>query len=194
MKKYLKVIIGILFTIELYGCASPAPKMNLSVPIETKVIQKEDKALVYFIRPELLGFKVHAAIYDGDTFVGFVPYKQKLPYEAEPGEHRFMVVSEAVDFMKADLLAGKTYYIQVMPRMGMWRARFSLAPITKDQLGTEKVKKWISEARLIKNNDLAYKWADDNHDSVLTKKSAYLKKWLEKDENDRPFLKPSDGE
>ncbi len=56
-----------------------APKMNLSIPVGNEInLQKDDKALVYFIRPDKLGFKIHAAVYDDETFIGFVPYNQKL--------------------------------------------------------------------------------------------------------------------
>ena len=193
MNKGIKVITVVILTAGLFGCATP--RMNLSVPIDTTDIAiKEDKALVYFIRPNSLGFKIHAAVYDDENFIGFVPYNQKLPYAAKPGEHLFMVVSEAADFMQANLLPGKTYYVQVVPRMGAWRARFSLAPFTKDQLGSDKVRKWIEEARLIKNNDSAYQWASNNHDSVLKKKMVYFEKWQSKDEDRRPILKANDGE
>lgn len=192
MNKYVNVVVCLAFAVGLYGCATP--RMNLSVPIETNVTLKADKALVYFIRPEVLGFQIHAAVYDDNKFIGFVPYNQKLPYLTEPGEHIFMVVSEAADFMKANLLPGKTYYAQIEPRMGVWRARFSLAPVTKEQLGNEKFRKWIAEARLIDNNDLAYQWADNNHESVLKKKEEYFKIWLSKDEANRPLLQSSDSE
>ncbi len=45
-----------------------------------------------------------------------------------------MVVSEAADFAKADVEAGKTYYVLVTPRMGWWKARFSLRPLMREQL------------------------------------------------------------
>ena len=174
------------------GCA--APTMNLSVPVTESLTPDGDKALVYFIRPKKLGFKIHAAVYNDETFIGFVPYGQKLPYLADPGEHLFMVVSEAADFMKADLAAGKTYYVEVVPRMGAWRARFSLSPYTQEALKTDTVQKFIGEARLINNNEKAYQWADNNHDSVLEKKETYYQKWLLKDESARPFLKQDDCE
>ena len=191
MKNGIKLIAIILLAAGLFGCATP--RMNLSVPIDNNINLQDDKALVYFIRPSSLGFKIHAAVYDDETFVGFVPYNQKLPYAAEPGEHLFMVVSEAADFMKANLLPGKTYYVQVVPRMGVWRARFSLAPFTKDQLESDKVRGWIEASRLINNNDSAYQWAVNNHDSVLHKKQVYLEKWQSKNENQRPILKMNDG-
>ncbi len=192
MNKTIKVIAVVILAAGLFGCATPS--MNLSVPIDTDIALENDKALVYFIRPTSLGFKIHAAVYDDDKFIGFVPYNQKLPYLAESGDHLFMVVSEAADFMKANLLPGKTYYVQVEPRMGAWRARFSLVPVTKDQLGTDKVQKLINKARLIKNSDSAYQWASDNHDDVLKKKKVYLEKWQSKDEDQRPMLKAIDSE
>lgn len=187
MKRIMNVLLLIVLLTWLAGCASP--KMNLSVPIATDVKVEQDKALVYFIRPSSLGFKVHAAVYDDEKFIGMVPFNQKLPYVAEPGEHLFMVVSEAADFIKADLLPGKTYYIKVIPRMGAWRARFSLAPVTKEDFANPEVQKWIKDARLIQNNDDAYKWAKENHPSVLNKKKVYFEKWMSKPENDRSFLK-----
>jgi hypothetical protein len=192
MKRYLYAISIIFIISGLFGCASP--KMNLSVPVSSVVKAEQDKVLVYFIRPSSLGFKVHAAVYDDENFIGIMPYNQKLPYLAKPGEHLFMVVSEAADFLKADLLPGKTYYIKVIPRMGAWRARFSLAPVTKEDYANPEVQKWIKDARLIQNNDEAYKWAKDNHPSVLNKKKAYLEKWMSKPESDRPILKQTDYE
>ena len=88
----LVVLIG------LTGCASP--KMNMPIPVD-KVIQPiRAKAIVYFVRPRKDGYAVHSLIFDGDKFVGFVPYGKKLPYLAVPGEHIFMIISESADFMK----------------------------------------------------------------------------------------------
>ncbi len=199
MRKCIEVIVVVILAVVLSGCAliykaNSKPRMNLSVPIDTDIAVEEDKALVYFIRPNFAGYESHAAVYDDDKFIGFVPYKQKLPYVVEPGEYLFMVVSEVADFMKADLLPGKTYYVQVVPRMGAFRARYSLAPITKSQLDTEEVRKWINEARLIKNKDEAYNWATNNHESVLKKKKVYFQKWKAKPEDQQPLLKAVDGE
>ncbi|MBN2418403.1 MAG: hypothetical protein JXL81_03385 [Deltaproteobacteria bacterium] len=191
MKRFVKYV-GVLLLLILAGCASP--RMNLSVPVNTIISPDKDKALVYFIRPEKIGFKIHAAVYDDAEFIGFVPYNQKLPYLAEPGRHLFMVVSEAADFMEADLLPGKTYYVKVRPRMGAWRARFSLAPITKELLQTKDFKKELNKARLINNDEKAYKWAAENRSSVLNKKSSYYEKWMTKDKSERPFLMKDDCE
>ncbi|MGL1936853.1 MAG: hypothetical protein OCD01_17630 [Fibrobacterales bacterium] len=182
-KHLLILIISILF----FGCA--APRMNLSQVVTNEPSIQEDQSLVYFIRPSKVGYAVHSAVYDDSEFIGFVPYQQKLPYITKPGKHRFMVVSEAADFIDADLLPGKTYYIRVVPRMGFWRARFSLSAVTKRQ-HNGVAKDWIENARLIKNNSKAKQWANENSDSVKKKEAAYLKKWLSKEY--RPVVMPED--
>ncbi len=187
----LRSILCAFVAISLFGCA--APNMKLSQPTSTTVTATAEKALIYFIRPQQLGFLINAAVYDGDEFIGLTPYDQKLPYLASPGEHRFMVVSEAADFMDANVLSGKTYYVEVLPRMGAWRARFSLGPVTKEELKTDKVKTHIEKAQLIENRPEAYTWAKENNASVLKKKEEYLKKWLEKDKGLQPFLMPDDS-
>ncbi|MEJ2542431.1 MAG: hypothetical protein P8Y99_00015 [Calditrichaceae bacterium] len=185
------LIIG-LISVLMIGCA--APNMKFSVPSTATIDQPEDKALVYFIRPSNLGYKINAAIYDDENFIGFVPYNQKLPYFAEPGTHLFMVVSEAADFINAELAAGKTYYIKVIPRMGMWRARFSLGAITKEDLQKKEVQQWISTCRLIENKDSADRWAEENEPSVSNKRQAYLEKWNARGDENQPTLNIDDCE
>ncbi|MBI5203401.1 MAG: hypothetical protein HZA11_00620 [Nitrospirae bacterium] len=190
-KMIFRKMIYVFFALSLFGCATP--NMKLSQTSNMSIAVKQDKALIYFIRPEPLGYLINAAVYDGEEFIGFIPYKKRLPYFASPGEHRFMVISEAADFMDANVLSGKTYYVQVFPRMGAWRARFSLGPITKEELQIDKVKTWINESQLIENKPEAYEWAKENRASVLEKKEAYLKKWLEKDRAKQRFLEPDDA-
>lgn len=193
MKNLLGALLIAGATLAAVGCVTPAPNMKFSEVTNEAASPAPDQALVYFIRPNQLGFVVTAAVYDGDEFVGFVPYNQKLPYLTKPGEHMFMVVSEAADFMRADLQAGKTYYARVVPRMGAWRARFSLDPISADELNSGKAKQWIEEATPIKNSPGAYQWAQDNKPSVMSKKEKYFEAWRSKDPSKQPYLKASDG-
>jgi hypothetical protein len=102
-------IVFVFCVVLLAGCASP--NMRLSEPGNVVEVPPPDKALVAFIRPDIYAHSTNAVVYDGDEFVGVVPYAQKYAYLAEPGEYMFMVVSEAADFLKADLLPGKKYYI-----------------------------------------------------------------------------------
>lgn len=183
----LMLIIGLLV-----GCAG-TPNMTHSIYGGEVTKPEQGKALVIFMRPSMLGFLINAAVYDDEKFIGIVPYQSKLAYMADPGEHRLMVVSEAADFMKAELEAGKTYYALVQPRMGAWRARFSLEPVTSAQLSGDEFKQWLTEGKFVKNGESAYMWSKNSHDSVLDKKAKYLPVWMQKTEAERPFLRKEDG-
>lgn len=194
MNRRWMLLLTLLAATVLGGCVTPEPNMRLSEVVTAPVEPAPNKALVYFIRPSQLGYPAHAAVYDGDEFIGFAPYRQKLAYQAAAGEHLFMVVSEAADFMTADLVAGRTYYVQVVPRMGAWRARFSLWAVTKADLQTDEVRGWIDAASPVKNKQEAYDWAKNNAPSVNKKRDAYYAKWITKADNLRPHLKAEDGE
>lgn len=64
--------------------------------------------------------------------------KEKFVYEVDPGEYVFMVNTEAADFLKAKVIAGKIYYISMYSRFGVWEARYSFFPQRQaDFLGKE---------------------------------------------------------
>jgi len=190
----LKLTYGlalILLTGMLGACASPNMlHSDLSQPV---TVPESGKAMVVFMRPSSLGFPIHASVFDDEKFVGMVPYNSKIAYMADPGTHQFMVISEAADFMKADLVAGKTYYAIVDPRMGAWRARFSLVPVHRQDINSSDVQDCIKNCQFVVNKASAPVWADMNKPSILDKKAKYYEIWMEKDESDRPYLRSEDG-
>jgi len=128
---------ALILVVLLAGCAGPITHMR-EAPGGVSTAPPPGKAVVVFLRPSSLGFAIASSVYElkagGDAFVGIVPAKRKLVYVTDPGSTRFMVVSEAADFMAAELEGGKTYYALVTPRMGAWKARFSLRPVTAGEL------------------------------------------------------------
>lgn len=149
-------------------------------------VPEEGKALVVFMRASFVGSAISASVYDApdsDTqFIGVVQNKQKIAYQATPGPHRFMVIAENADFMDANLEAGKTYYVLVSPRMGVWKARFSLFPIRQDSadeynLKSADFKAWQAKTDFVVTAPDGQAWYEDHKDSVAEKKADYLKKW-----------------
>lgn len=149
-------------------------------------VPEEGKALVVFMRASFVGSAISASVYDApdsDThFIGVVQNKQKIAYQATPGPHRFMVIAENADFMDANLEAGKTYYVLISPRMGVWKARFSLFPIHQDSadeynLKSADFREWQAKTYFIVTAPDGQAWYEDNKDSVAEKKADYLKKW-----------------
>lgn len=180
----------------LAACAGPVGHMReLPVDQQPATAPPAGKAAVVFMRPSSLGFAVASSVFqlkpDGDVFVGIVPAKRKLVYYVDPGSTRFMVISEAADFMAADLQAGRTYYALVTPRMGVWKARFSLRPLTAEELGGEEFSGWFKECTYIENTPASHNWSKQHWDDIQEKKVKYLEKWEPR--TDKPFLRAQDG-
>jgi len=150
-----------------------------------------DKALVVFMRPKKIAGYVSSVIFDDQALVAVLMDYTYAAYQTTPGKHRFMVVSEAADFMDADLEAGKVYFGLVNVRMGVWRGRFSLVPVTPHDKDWQHVRKWLSGSRRVTLNTAGMSWGQDHAHSVQQKHDAFLPKWLAK--NERPTLYQEDG-
>jgi hypothetical protein len=103
--------------------------------------------------------------------------------------------------MEADINAGKTYYSIVTPRMGVWKARFSLWPIKKSStaeytLDNPEVQGWIKETKLATLSEAAETWFTKNKASIVKKHDKYWPTWLSNtpEETATRTLSPEDGQ
>lgn len=181
-KFFLAMSVMLLAT----GCASS--KMIDSAQQEL-ITPSADKAQIVFIRSSMFGGAIQSSVFDVSTdetkFIGILSAGKKLAYTVEPGKHVFMVVSEAADFMEAEMVGGKTYYAMVTPRMGAWKARFSMYPVRNSgpgefQYDSEDFRDWLSGTELSENTPESYAWAEENMSSVREKQAEYWEVWQEK--------------
>lgn len=156
-----------------------------------------DKAMLVIMRPSNYGGAIAATVYDitGEQtrFIGVLGPKDKIAYQVEPGQHRFMVVAENADFMEATLDAGKTYHAVVRARPGVWKARFSLLPIhatSADQYNLQSADfgQWSAKTEWVESTPRADAWYQAHADSVAEKKRNYLVKWDRMAPNDKAEL------
>lgn len=198
--KYIR-ILSILSTLIFAGCASNPMQISSSQNVEKA---KPDESQVVFLRSSFVGSAINASLYDvtdeQTKYLGIISNGTKIAYRTAPGKHTFMVVSEAADFMEADLLPGKTYYSIVTPRMGAWKARFSMWPIRNDastRYHTEMAEfnKWVSSTKLVTNSEKSKTWYENNKDSVKSKQLEYWPVWQKKSSEDlaERTLNPQDG-
>jgi hypothetical protein len=184
-----------LVSLLLAGCAGSSSMMRDVPADQSDYAPEPGQALVVFMRPSGLGFAIQSVVFDATPeepkLVGIVSAKTKIAYQVDPGEHRFMVVSESADFMDATLSEGKTYYALVTPRIGVWRARFSLHPVRKNEIGEKEFNEWIKDTRWVENTEQSDAWARDNMPSVREKQAENITEWLNKP--DKPILYPQDG-
>lgn len=196
-----------LFTLTITAAVMAALPLT-HAEAKTKIVTYADKpgmdvpapgpgeAVIVFIRASNLGGIVAATVYErGDggkaTFITAVYPDTYMVHKVTPGKHIFAVVSEAADFIEVDAAAGKIYPIIVRPRVGAWKARFSLASGSPGSEFWDKVKGWLDESSRVTPNETAPTWFEQNRSSVMAKLEKYWPKWTEKP--DKPIVKPEDG-
>ena len=197
-KRHPLYSLALLFVVlVLAGCTGPQKKMEVVTPDRVTSRPESGKAVVVFLRPSSMGYGYQSSIFEvkGDqpALAGILAQKEKLAYQLDPGEHLFMVIGEAADFMSADLEAGKTYYALVTPRMGAWRTRFSLKPMHADMIGSPEFNKWAKVCNWVVKLPEADQWARANMASIRSKQARYYQKWMTKHESQRPRLLKEDG-
>lgn len=162
-----------------------------------------DKAVVVFMRPSSVGALIKASVYDvsddGQEFIGIIKPKQQIAYTVAPGKRLFMVMAENGDFLDADLAAGKTYHVLVSPRMGVWKARFSLLPVHGDddtghRVDSDEFRKWQSKARWVARGPGADEWYAEHREDIARKKVRYLEKWNARTDEDKATLRLEAGD
>ncbi|KPJ76367.1 MAG: hypothetical protein AMJ54_11950 [Deltaproteobacteria bacterium SG8_13] len=192
----MKIGVAVLFLLVLVGCAGTSKYMQDVTDPNIAYAPAVDEVIVVFMRPSTFAFAIQSGLFDITTekndVIGIVSAKKKLAYRTTPGKHLFMVTGESADFLQADLQAGKTYYALITPRMGAWKARFSLAAVSKD-IEPDKLNEWKTACTWVETSEATRQWAKENAGSIQRKRSDYIAKWMAKPEEGKPTLAPEDG-
>lgn len=200
MKKIF-ALTSFLIVLFVSGCASNPMQLSSS---QTLSPPNQNTSQVVFLRSSFVGSLISASLYDvtdnKTEFLGIIANDTKIAVNTTPGKHTFMVVSEAADFMEAELLPGKTYYSIVTPRLGTWSARFSLWPIRNDgttefNTSRQEFKDWTQKTKLAVNSDKSIRWFENSKNSVIKKQQEYWPVWKQKNASDlaERTLNPKDG-
>jgi hypothetical protein len=173
-------LLVVLLPIWLGACGGGAQM----IPAGEAPVIRQGESLVVFMRPSGFGQAIAASVFDVSgpetKFIGIVNYGSKVAYAVKPGEHTFMVVSEAADFMQAKVAAGRTYYALVTPRPGLWKARFSFRPVRQHELDGGEFAGWSSATQFVENSPQTLNWAVQNAVDVNSKRSQYWPEWSAK--------------
>lgn len=180
MKKLFLVTALIMSTIMNGYCG--VSKYMKKVEGGAEIAATPNKATIVFMRPSSMAFAIQAPVIDitgaENVLVGIVSSKTKVAYKVDAGEHLFAVGGESADMMKATVEAGKIYYVVVGPRMGMWKARFVLDPIRKNEVKENaKLAEWLKDCTLMEMADSAQEWLKENTKSLNKKREKCLKAW-----------------
>ncbi len=135
------------------------------------------KAVVLVFRPPRRGRTGWIHLYCDGEIAGAFGYSSYLRHVVEPGTHRYMVVGEAADFLEVEAEAGHVYFAEVFPRVGAFRARFSLVPYEPSHPRLASLKKWLDRSTEIMPGEKEQTWHARNAASVNKKRAAFLPKW-----------------
>ncbi len=197
LTNYFSIALLLLITTSLVGCSGSVKNMRVVSQDSIVTSPKPGKSLVIFMRPSGMGFAIQSSVFkvvnETPELVGIAAAKKQFACEVDPGEHLFMVVGESADFMSAELQADETYYAYVAPRMGLWKARFSVTPVTPEERQTDTFKECQSGCEWVELSEESANWAASNAEDVQTKYLEYHAKWMTKHLSDRPKLTPRDG-
>ena len=178
MKKFIYYIVIATILLGLSGCSGSIKNMQIAQIDNTITKPKEGKAKIIFMRPNSMAFGIQSSLFEiidnEPSILSIVAAKKKVSHSFNPGKHL--------------LQANKIYYTLVTPRMGLWKARFSLKPLTTTELNSKEFQEWLSDSQVVESNADTKIWAKDNKESIKEKYLDYYEDWMKKDESKRPKL------
>ena len=129
LKIYFKSVILVTGIFLLSGCGAS----SLMMKVPPLGAPDNQHAMVTFLRPAVFfGDAIRFGVWDSENFVGILARGSYVQYITKPGEHLFLARAENWSYVKADLEAGKHYFIFTRVFPGGWKARVAFDPITKD--------------------------------------------------------------
>ena len=95
--------------------------------------QPADKALIYVLRPSMMGNKIQTKLAVNGDWKGVNRGNNYFYFTIDPGEHYFCSEAENHSLLTLRVEAGKTYYLQQHIEMGFMKARNKIEPMTDDE-------------------------------------------------------------
>jgi len=131
----------------LAGCDATSVLMQPVVP-PRPVEPRSDAATVVFLRPTSYGRTDKFTIFDEQgRFVGDSLPTSQFAVLMPPGDHVFVAAGENTAVLKAELGPGRTYYVEVSPRLGFTKPRVHLLAIGRHAQSFEHLRDWLGDAK-----------------------------------------------
>jgi len=151
----------------------------------------KDASIVVFYRPPSPGVTRKTIVYDGDKPLMTFHKKHRYTYITSPGKHLFKLFSiNSVDFMDAELLPGRTYF--VLLTSSMFEVRFK--PEHSENYGFGKLMEEVNycEERRIPESRVR-EFVEDHGTRLDRLNRTGLSSFLAEPESNRKHLKAKSG-
>ena len=134
---------------------------------------KADTARVFFALDQ--GFPSgNGFITEGTKLLGFISNGEHFVADVPAGEHLFILKSEQDEAIKANLEAGKTYYVKVFITPGLMRSRTYWTPLKNTPEDLKIRDEMIKETdRVELVPDKAAKWEADEKDDLVERDQSF---------------------
>lgn len=196
LRALLLVAIAFLSISAGSGCAASSQWMH-EVKSPASLPAPGNNAVVVVLRPSSFGEGVRFTVMDDKgAFLGQPLGSSYYALTLPPGRYTFVASAENADMVRADLIAGKTYYLLASVRMGMWSARVGLTALTTRSEQWVKREEWLRKSTYYEV-DLAggNRQLREHEDDVRAEIASATEAWSEYDEAHRAerMLRPEDG-
>lgn len=128
------------------GCTASSDYMRELVAVRPPK-PVSDRATVVFVRPSSFGNRMVVTIFDDKgRFMGDALPSTWFVRRVEAGEHTFISWAENTSALRASLLPGRVYFIEVDVKLGALSPRTHLRAVTRDADTWDDREEWIADA------------------------------------------------
>lgn len=140
MKRFQFSVLMIAFLSVLSACGSLPRHMAFKDDPTINIFQikpEPGKAALVVARTTSFGGAIEFDTYLDKKMIGVTKWSSYfVKRDVTPGVHFVISRAESVEPAKINFEPDKVYYLQQIPRMGVWRARLSVALVTPQELST----------------------------------------------------------
>ncbi len=115
---------------------------------DNTMIPDSENAIITFIRPQTYKKDMAFGIWSESKFLGNLKCETYFQIKVPTGKYNFFGKSEHFSSLKADVEAGKNYYIQVAASGGWLQPHIRLLPVTIEKKQSE-IQAWLDSCNLV---------------------------------------------
>lgn len=189
----LSACVALGLSLGALGCQASSPHMAPGA--RSTIDAAQDQATVVFIRPAYYASSVKVTIVDEKgRYLGESLPESYFAVKMPPGEHLIVGFTDHTHALKANLVAGKIYYVHVVANEDNWSPRFSLLGITPRSKDYGRIDDWMAKANAFVPDEKGghEMLAKHNVDAEVLKGQAAIQHYDAKELEERTIL-PDDG-
>jgi len=141
--KRIALLLPVLFL--LAACSGPSYMLQKEGTMDIRTVKPvAGKSALVVARTTFVGFAIEFDTFLDYNMIGVTKGRGFfVKNDVEPGVHYLIARAESLETGKIDFKPDTVYYVQQTPRVGWWRARITLTPVTAEHLMSEMDEKCV---------------------------------------------------